>query len=332
MFQFAGIEIPEAGAAETESTDPAVPLRVIDIGCGTGGTMRWLSEHFPDWQISGLDKNPDVHEPGWIETGCAEKLPYPDQTADIILMECSCSKAAEPAAALREVYRVLKPEGWLLMSDMYARKKELFLDGMLGRLESAKTIRDRLAEAGFVLAKMQDASGTLAEWIGQQIFDGNLEFVCAALGAERKILKEAGCGYFIAAAQPSGLWRTLSYVKEKSPFYQKKFTSVWGQLGKMAGSDVRLAPDSFSWADFRAWVEWTAWLCRADGPEGRNPPLPRSGKRKSARSAKRNRETLLNGLFAFCLRQAHPARSLCCLGTLRSARHRPSSVKNKNPH
>ena len=37
MFQFAGIEIPEAGAAETESTDPAVPLRVIDIGCGTGG-------------------------------------------------------------------------------------------------------------------------------------------------------------------------------------------------------------------------------------------------------------------------------------------------------
>ncbi len=103
---------------------------------------------------------------------------------------------------------------------------------MLGRLESAKTIRDRLAESGFVLAKMQDASGTLAEWIGQQIFDGNLESVCAALGAERKILKEAACGYFIAAAQPSGLWRTLSYVKEKSPFYQKKFTSVWGQLGK----------------------------------------------------------------------------------------------------
>ena len=111
-------------------------------------------------------------------------------------MECSCSKVAEPAAALREVYRVLKPEGWLLMSDMYARKKELFLDGMLGRLESAKTIRDRLAESGFVLAKMQDASGTLAEWIGQQIFDGNLESVCAALGAERKILKRSGLRLF----------------------------------------------------------------------------------------------------------------------------------------
>ena len=65
MFQFAGIEIPEAGAADMESIDPAVPFRVIDIGCGAGGTMRWLSEHCPGWQISGLDKNPDVHEPGW---------------------------------------------------------------------------------------------------------------------------------------------------------------------------------------------------------------------------------------------------------------------------
>ncbi len=40
-------------------------------------------------------------------------------------------------------------------------RKELFLDGMLGRLESAKTIRDRLAEAGLCLQKMQDVSGNI---------------------------------------------------------------------------------------------------------------------------------------------------------------------------
>ena len=103
-------------------------------------------------------------------------------------MECSCSKAAEPAAALREAYRVLKPEGWLLMSDMYARKKELFLDGMLGRLESAKTIRDRLAEAGFVLAKMQDVSGTLAEWSrAADLRVGIWNPSAQRVGADRKI-------------------------------------------------------------------------------------------------------------------------------------------------
>ena len=191
MFQFAGIEIPEAGAAETESTDPAVPFRVIDIGCGAGGTMRWLSEHCPGWQISGSDKNPDVYEPGWIETGCAEKLPYPDQTADIILMECRKSKAAEPAAALKEAYRVLKPEGWLLMSDMYARKKELFLDGMLGRLESAKTIRDRLRR---IVCKDADASAIGGVDLAADSME--IRTVCAALGAERKILKEAALRLF----------------------------------------------------------------------------------------------------------------------------------------
>ena len=246
MFHFAGIEIPEA---DTVNPDSTAPLRVIDIGCGTGGTMRWLSEHCPKWRLSGLDKNPEVYQADWIETGCAEKLPYPDQTADIILMECSCSKTDDPASALREVYRVLKPDGWLLMSDMYARKRELFLDGMLGRLESAKTIRDRLAEAGFALVEMQDVSGTLAEWIGQQMFDGNLEQTCAVLGADRKQLKEAGCGYFIAAAQPSGLWRTLSYVMEKSPFYRKKLKGYriehFRSLPFTTPDELRADPDAF---------------------------------------------------------------------------------------
>lgn len=67
-------------------------------------------------------------------------------------------------------------------------------------------------------------------------------------------------------------------------------------------------------------------------PGGAKSAAAKKRKKKERRSAKRNKETLLKGLFCLCLRQAHPARSLCCLGTLRSARHRPFSVKNKNPH
>lgn len=117
------------------------------------------------------------------------------------------------------------------MSDMYARKKELFLDGMLGRLESAKTIRDRLAEAGFVLAKMQDASGALAEWIGQQIFDGNLEFVCAALGAERKILKEVLRLFYCGGAAVRVMADTFVCKGEKSILSEEiyiRLGTAWG--------------------------------------------------------------------------------------------------------
>ncbi len=57
MFQFAGIEIPEAGAAGQESTDPQCRFASSTSAAEPAATMRWLSEHFPDWQISGLDKN-----------------------------------------------------------------------------------------------------------------------------------------------------------------------------------------------------------------------------------------------------------------------------------
>ena len=68
-----------------------------------------------------------------------------------------------------------------------------------------------------------------------QIFDGNLESVCAALEVERKILKRSGLSVvcYASPARPIRVMADAPYVKEKSPFYQKKFTSVYrDSLGK----------------------------------------------------------------------------------------------------
>ena len=79
MFQFAGIEIPEAGAADTESTDPAVPLRVIDIGCGTGGTMRGRNGFF-DCLHPSCSRSCQRSLPSGFATDRAHSMRRTDQT------------------------------------------------------------------------------------------------------------------------------------------------------------------------------------------------------------------------------------------------------------
>lgn len=146
-------------------------------------------------------------------------------------MECSLSKIREPGAALAEAFRALKPEGWLLISDMYARKSEVLPgDGIMGRLETASRIRKRLADAGFSVAEMEDQSDSLIQWVGQRILDGGCREFYLALGMDRKLLKAAGAGYFICAARPSGLWETLRLAAEKSPFYRRMAENFPGKM------------------------------------------------------------------------------------------------------
>lgn len=198
-------------------------LRAADIGCGEGASVAYLRSRCPLWEISGIDPDPAVRTKDMIETGEAEHLPFPDKCMDALLMECSFSKTQDPIQALKEAFRVLKPDGKLLISDMYARKQEYSCEGMLGRLDSCKTIRHRLWQAGFAVLEMADASDTLADLICQWIMDGKGEDLYERLGADRPTLKKAGCGYYLCVAQPSGLWETLTYAGEHSPYYRE----VW---------------------------------------------------------------------------------------------------------
>ena len=238
------------------------PLSVIDVGCGSGAAMWYLKQKHPAWDICGVDpvlepsgenSGEEVEADAEAEVGSphllclprlpgrAEELPFSDASADVILMECSFSKTGDPDRALNEVMRVLKPDGWFLLSDMYARREEMeegfrgerkasggtdssgkMPDGqLLGRLESHKTIWNRLQRAGFSVLEMQDMSGELIQWIGQKIMDGKACSLYENLGVDRETLKRAGCGYYLCVARPSGLWRTLEYAVENSSFYRE---------------------------------------------------------------------------------------------------------------
>jgi ubiquinone/menaquinone biosynthesis C-methylase UbiE len=66
-------------------------MRILDIGCGKGFLLHDLTEACPGIEVSGIDISPYAIEhampnvKGFLQTGTAAKLPYPDRAFDLII-------------------------------------------------------------------------------------------------------------------------------------------------------------------------------------------------------------------------------------------------------
>jgi SAM-dependent methyltransferase len=99
-------------AAEARALPPG--SRVIDVGAGDA-PYRELFEHV---EYVTLDWGESVHEDagGSDVIATATRLPLEDATFDAALMTQVLEHIAEPQAALRELRRVLRPGGRLLLT------------------------------------------------------------------------------------------------------------------------------------------------------------------------------------------------------------------------
>ncbi|HTY15577.1 MAG TPA: methyltransferase domain-containing protein [Methanoregulaceae archaeon] len=105
---------------------PSAPGKVLDIGCGTGAMALVLARM--GYQVTGIDlsgemiamaRNKAVEDGiaiGLI-SGDAEKLPFDDGSFDIIVTRHLLWTVPHPEIALREWYRVLAPNGRVLIID-----------------------------------------------------------------------------------------------------------------------------------------------------------------------------------------------------------------------
>lgn len=102
---------------------------VLDAGCGTGQTSAYLAKEFK-CQVTAIDHHPIMVEKAKqrftrenlsipVFQGSIEKLPFLDQSFDIIIAE-SVTAFTDIDKTLNEYYRVLKPNGILIDIDMTA--------------------------------------------------------------------------------------------------------------------------------------------------------------------------------------------------------------------
>jgi ubiquinone/menaquinone biosynthesis C-methylase UbiE len=139
----------------------AAPLRVLDLGCGTGHLLRTLASRYPDAkQLVGIDAAPDMVKTAAKATddprvtfagGVAEQIGYPDETFDLIVSTTSFDHWSDQQAGLRECFRVLRRGGQLVLVDQFSR---LLLPTMLtsrrGKARTRRRATGLLLRAGFI--------------------------------------------------------------------------------------------------------------------------------------------------------------------------------------
>lgn len=127
QFHGRGLEATEAAAALM----PARPGdRLLDIGSGIGGPARWLARRL-GCHVTGIDLTDEfcavarelAQRTGTASTvafhvGDALALPWPEACFDGAYSMNVSMNIADKAALYREALRVLRPGGWLLLSEI----------------------------------------------------------------------------------------------------------------------------------------------------------------------------------------------------------------------
>ena len=97
---------------------------MLDVGCGSGQTMRWFRDLHPRWRTVGLDVSFDglraAREAGGeaVMAASALELPMRDRSVDMVItldVIQHLPLGGGDATALREMRRVLRPGGILLV-------------------------------------------------------------------------------------------------------------------------------------------------------------------------------------------------------------------------
>ncbi|MBS0335247.1 MAG: methyltransferase domain-containing protein [Proteobacteria bacterium] len=174
QFHGRGMEATEeiAGMLSVAPTD-----RLLDIGSGIGGPARYMAHRF-GCRVTGIDLTAEfcdvarhltrllaLESQVGFELGNALSMPFPDASFDGAYSMNVSMNIADKAALYGEIRRVLKPGGWLMLSEL-AQGPGGPLDfptpwaatGSSSFLSTPEETRRGLEAAGFEIVQFRDAA------------------------------------------------------------------------------------------------------------------------------------------------------------------------------
>jgi len=167
-------------------------MRVLDVGCGIGGSARYLAAE-RCCHVVGIDLTRDYIEVASalaqrtglahrveFHHGSATELPFADAGFDIVWTEHVQMNIADKAAFYGEIARVLKPGGRLLFHDIFSRNGNephypvpWASEPSIGFLADVDTLPDILADAGLQVLDWEDRSADSLAWFRKAVAQFN---------------------------------------------------------------------------------------------------------------------------------------------------------------
>ncbi len=156
--------------------------RILDCGCGTGNNLQMLRRFGTSFGIdltySGLAYSHERNEPR-VAQASATALPFPDATFDIVTSfdVIYALDDRDAATALNEMYRVMRPGGYLVLNVAALpglRSNHSVLGGEVQRY-TRPALRAHLARAGFSVKRLTYTNVSILPIVagvrfGQRIF------------------------------------------------------------------------------------------------------------------------------------------------------------------
>ena len=153
---------------------------LLDLGCGNGTFLSMVLNKF-DVEVSGIDISPGMIEKSKelldgradLKVGDSEHLPWNDKSFDVVTCSASFHHYPGPELVLKEMKRVLRPGGILMIADPFTPNNllrffvNLFMNFSKSgdvRIYSQKEIQELLEKCRFKLIKWETKGEKLKKY------------------------------------------------------------------------------------------------------------------------------------------------------------------------